>query len=79
MANTLVPANTIDAKNELRTELLQTFPGDVYDTAELQEKFDVLGFSAPFVVVTRKSDNQIGSLQFNHNPRLYFGFVADKK
>ena len=27
------------------------------------------------VVVTRKSDNQKGSLEFQHSPRFYFDFV----
>jgi hypothetical protein len=48
-----------------------------WDTAELQRDFEVEGFCAPFVVVRRKSDGVRGSLQFNHNPRVYFGFTAD--
>lgn len=27
---------------------------------------------APFAVVRRKSDNQRGSLEFQHDPRFYF-------
>ena len=45
-----------------------------FTTEELREKFDVIGFSAPFVVVTRKSDGVKGSLEFTHLPRLYFGW-----
>jgi hypothetical protein len=37
----------------------------------------VLGFSAPFVVVRRRSDNVKGSLEFTHAPRLYFGWTVD--
>ena len=51
--------------------------GQEWDTAQLQEDFDVLGFSAPFVVVRRKADGQKGSLEFKHSPRVYFGFRAD--
>lgn len=47
-----------------------------WDTTQLQRDFDVLGFAAPFVVVTRKSDGQKGTLEFTHNPRTYFNFVA---
>lgn len=47
----------------------------VYDTKQLQEHFTVIGFQAPYVVVTRKSDGQKGSLMFTHRPRFYFGFV----
>ena len=47
-----------------------------WDTKELQEDFEVLGFSAPFVVVIRKSDRVKGSLEFTHMPRKYFNFKA---
>jgi len=57
---------------------LETIPEteikDSYTTAELGEYFIVHGFSAPFVIVTRKSDNRKGSLEFTHNPRIYFNF-----
>jgi hypothetical protein len=48
--------------------------GQTWDTAELQRDFEVLGFSAPFVVVKRRSDGQRGVLEFKHSPRVYFGF-----
>jgi hypothetical protein len=32
---------------------------------------------APLVVVERKSDGQVGSLEFTHMPRLYFNWIAD--
>jgi hypothetical protein len=51
--------------------------GKVYDTAEMSAEFDVLGFMAPYVVVTRKSDGVKGSLEFSHRPRFYFNFVPD--
>lgn len=46
-------------------------------TPEMLEQYEVLGFQAPYVVVRRKSDKQLGSLEFTHSPRLYFGWVAD--
>lgn len=49
-----------------------------WDTTALQHDFIVHAFSAPFVVVTRKSDGVRGTLQFTHAPRVYFNFVADK-
>lgn len=49
-----------------------------WDTAELQRDFEVIGFQAPFVVVKRKSDGVMGSLQFRHAPRVYFDFQVDK-
>lgn len=59
-------------------EALQAKYGEVYDTQEVSERFEVLGFLAPFVVVRRKSDSVKGSLEFQHQPRLYFNFVADR-
>ncbi len=53
---------------------LEAQHGDVWDTSELQETFTVVGFAAPFVVVVRKADGVQGSLQFQHRPRLYWGF-----
>lgn len=45
-----------------------------WDTKQLTEDFEVLGFSAPFVVVIRRSDGVKGVLEFSHAPRLYFDF-----
>jgi len=58
-------------------EALEAQHGEVWATEELQRDFDVLGFMAPYIGVRRKSDGAKGSLQFQHNPRLYFNFVAD--
>ena len=43
-------------------------------TEQMRERFEVVGFQAPFVVVRRKADGQLGSLQFTHSPRVYFGW-----
>lgn len=48
-----------------------------WDTDQLRAEFEVLGFAAPFVVVKRRSDGKKGSLEFNHNPRVYFGWRED--
>ncbi len=45
-----------------------------WSTTEFQEEFEVIAFSAPYVVVKRKSDGVTGSLQFTHRPRQYFEF-----
>ena len=52
--------------------------GQTWDTAALQRDFEVTGFAAPFVVVRRRSDGAVGSLEFTHSPRTYFGWRADK-
>jgi hypothetical protein len=59
-------------------EALEVEYGKVWDTEELTNDFEVLGFMAPLVVVRRKADGMKGSLEFQHDPRLYWGFVEDK-
>ncbi len=55
-------------------EYLETRHGQVWDTQQMSDDFDVIGFAAPLVVVSRKSDGQKGSLMFQASPRFYFGF-----
>jgi hypothetical protein len=55
-------------------EALEAQHGQVWDTDQLREDFEVVGFLAPFVAVRRRSDGVRGSLSFQHSPRLYFGF-----
>ena len=55
-------------------EMLETAFGQVWDTQQLQEDYEVHGFLAPFCLVTRKRDNVTGSLIFQHLPRFYFEF-----
>jgi hypothetical protein len=45
-----------------------------WTTAQLGEDFEVHSFLAPFVLVTRKADGAKGTLEFTHNPRVYFDF-----
>ena len=63
------------AKAEARVRFEAEY-GQVWDTAQVEKEFRVLGFSAPLVSVVRKSDEVAGSLQFNHSPRFYFNFIA---
>ena len=55
-------------------ELLSKEYGQVWDTQELGNDFEVKSFAAPFVLVKRKSDGQKGTLMFQHYPRFYFSF-----
>jgi hypothetical protein len=55
-------------------EYLEAKHGQVWDTQQLSEDFEVLGFMAPLIAVRRKSDGQKGSLYFQHHPRFYFSF-----
>jgi len=49
--------------------------GQVWDTEQLQEDFEVHGFLAPMVSVTQKATGKKGALLFQHMPRFYFKFV----
>ncbi len=60
-----------------RTELEQRY-GTVLDPVELAAAYKVMRFMAPLVVVKRKADGRIGSLEFQHNPRFYFNWQADQ-
>lgn len=55
-------------------ELLEEKHGQVWTTGEATQDFSFESFLAPFAVVVRKSDNQRGTLMFQHSPRFYWGF-----
>jgi len=59
-------------------EVLEAEHGQVWDTNQLGDDFDVIGFAAPLVAVRRRSDGQKGSLFFQATPRFYFTFKAHK-
>lgn len=58
-------------------EWLEAKHGQVWDTTEMQEEFEALGFMAPFILVRRRSDGVRGSLTFQHNKRYYFAFQPE--
>ena len=58
-------------------EALEAEYGRVWNTEELSQEFEVVGFMAPLVVVRRRSDGKKGSLEFQHSPRFYFNFSPD--
>ena len=60
-------------------EALEAQYGQVWDTQQLAQNFEVIGFLAPLVVVRRKADGVKGSLEFQHQPRFYFNFAADER
>lgn len=63
--------------NPRSREALESKHGQVWNTEQLQQDFDVLAFMAPFVIVKRKADMAKGSLEFQADPRFYFNFQAD--
>lgn len=59
----------------LTEEQLREKYGQLWSTQQLTADFDVHGFGAPFVSVTRKVDGVKGSLMFIHSPRWYHSFM----
>lgn len=58
-----------------REELERGF-GQVWNTAELAAQFVITAIIDDQVVVRRKADNKVGTLHYQNEPRLYFGFEA---
>lgn len=78
-----MPDATEDARRQRLVEInsepgsresLEAQHGQVWDTTELQQDFEAIGFMAPFIVVRRRTDGIKGSLEFQHSPRFYFNF-----
>lgn len=65
------------AQTDNRSEL-ETRHGRLWTTSELSQDFEVKGFMAPYVIVRRRSDGKMGSLEFQHDPRYYFGWQEDQ-
>jgi hypothetical protein len=57
-------------------EQLEAKFGRAWDTSQLAAEFVVTSINGAEVVVRRKADNQVGTLRYQNEPRLYFGFVA---
>lgn len=66
----------INSRPRSREELEEAY-GPVYTPSELSEHYEVLGFSAPVVVVRRRDDGEVGSFFFQHHPRFYFDYTPD--
>jgi hypothetical protein len=67
----------LNSQPETTRESLEARHGQVWTTDEMAQEFSVTGFMAPYVVVSRKTDGQVGSLEFAHSPRFYFNYRAD--
>ncbi|QDU94058.1 hypothetical protein [Lignipirellula cremea] len=68
--------NEINAEPGSR-EFLEAKHGQVWDTTQLQQDFEVLGFMAPLIAARRRSDGIKGSLMFQASPRFYFGWSPE--
>ncbi len=58
---------------------LETRVGQTWNTSELQEDFEPLGFLSPYIVVRRKADQIKGSLEFcnSDGERVYHSFEPE--
>lgn len=68
--NAGLPQEEAEAKAQLQVQ----YGEDVWDTKEMSERFEAIGFMAPYVVVRRRSDSKKGTLMFTHSPRFYFSW-----
>ena len=66
----------INAEPGSRLDLENKY-GKVWNTDEMCQDFEAIGFAAPLIVVRRRSDRVRGSLMFQHNPRFYFSFQPE--
>ena len=67
-----------EEKAATRAEL-EAKVGQVWDTKQLTDDFEVRGFGFGLCVVIRRSDGVLGSLDFMHYPRFYFGFTPHER
>ena len=65
-------------RNPASGSQLEARYGQVWTPEDLARDFEVIGFAAPYVVVRRRSDGALGSLEFQHHPRFYFNFELDQ-
>jgi hypothetical protein len=52
--------------------------GKVWTSQELEQEFIVTAFIGSTVVVRRKADDLVGTLQFSNRPHLFFNFQPQK-
>ena len=58
----------------LDRKALEAAYGKVWNEEELAEEFKVTAIIASQVVVVRKADGQVGSIEFQNQFRFYFNF-----
>ena len=57
---------------------LEARHGKVWSAEELEQEFVVTAFVGPHVVVRRKADDVVGTLEFTRRPHLYYNFQPNK-
>jgi len=61
--------------NPNEREALEAEHGQVWDTKQLQEDFEVQSFLAPFISVVKMTTGEKGIMSFQDMPRYYFSFM----
>lgn len=64
-------------KIPLTYEELTTLYKDVWNVEKVREEFDILSFYKSNVIVKRKKDKQLGTLDYQHSPRFYYNFIIE--
>lgn len=64
----------MSAEGNVTRESLEVKYGQVWSPAEVERDFNVLGFAAAFLLVSRKLDGTKGSLSYQDDPRFYFAW-----
>ena len=57
---------------------LEARHGKVWSAEELEQEFVVTAFIGPTVVVRRKADDVVGTLEFTRRPHLFYNFQPNK-
>ena len=52
--------------------------GKVWSAEELEQEFVVTAFIGPHVVVRRKADDVVGTLEYTRRPLLFYNFQPNK-
>ncbi len=63
----------VEPESNSRQEL-QALHGQVWDTQQVAAEFVITAIIGNEVVVRRKSDNVVGKMRYQNEPRLYYGF-----
>ncbi len=59
-------------------EALEANYGKVWSAEELEEEFVVTAFIGSTVVVRRKANDEVGTLEFTNRPHLFYNFQPQK-
>lgn len=53
-------------------------PPERWTADEARERFEFIGFMAPFAIARERATGREGTLEFTHSPRFYFNWEANR-